>query len=126
MSKLKQTPAQKAQFATYAATGFQRNKLATMLKTLKTQPNNKQLDLITGFKYTRSRKSSGHKCKGLCKELGFVKNMPNGNMLKSKLPLHYFYGAEFEFNHNTPNHGKSMGQQLQELGYVRKHKKTTR
>lgn len=136
MPKLKQSASDKHQYAQYKSR-FEKNKLAKLEKTAKAQPNNKPLQaklekaLDKGIKYTRNRKSKGHVCKGLYKELGFEKNQPNGIMIKSKLPLHYFYGCELNFNTPKPNHGSSMGDQLEAFGferkkYVRKYKKTSR
>ena len=135
MPKLKQGSSQKAQFKAYSnESRFKKNKEAKLEKAAKAQPNNIQLQVAltrtSGTKYTRNKKSSGHTCKGLYKSLGFVKNQPSEGMKKSKLELHHFYGCVLT-QANTPNHGKSMCEQFEALGYekkkyVRKYKKTTR
>lgn len=132
MPKLKQSASDKHQYSQYKFR-FEKNKLAKLERVAKAQPNNKQVqDRLKDTKilYTRSRKSNGHVCKGLYNILGFEKNQPSGQMLKSKLSLHWYYGCDLTPS-NTPNHGKSMCEQFEELGYkkrkyVRKYKKTTR
>jgi hypothetical protein len=136
MPKLKQSASDKHQYTKYAFI-FDKNKLARLERTAKNQPNNKQVQerleqlLEDGVKHTRNRKSRGHICKGHYNELGFENNQMNENMKRSKLELHWFHGPELNFNTSTPNHGLSMGDQFEALGYkrkryVRKYKKTTR
>lgn len=136
MPKLKQSASDKHQYSQYKAR-FEKNQFAKLEKLAKKQPNNKPLQAKlakadkSGIAYTRNRKSNGHVCKGLYNILGFEKNQPSEGMKKSKIELHHFYGGEYKINHNTPNHGKSMCEQFEALGYekkkyVRKHKKATR
>lgn len=137
MPKLKQSASDKHQYSQYKSK-FEKNKLAKLRRLAKSQPNNKPLQarlekaLDKGIRYIRNRKSNGHTCKGMYSILGFVKNQPNGLMLKSKLGIHWYSGGEYNFNHIVPNHGKSMCEQFEALGYekkkryVRKYKKTAR
>ena len=136
MPKGKQSASDKAQYSAYTHR-FEKNKLAKLEKLAISQPNNKPLQeklkkaLDKGVVYTRNRKSGGHKCKGLYAKLGFVKNQPSELMKKSKLELHWFYGSD-PTPCPTPNHGQSMCEQFEVLGYtkkkryVRKYKKTAR
>lgn len=141
MPKMKKSASDKHQYAQYKSR-FEKNTIAKLMKLVKAQPNNEPLKLKLekyldkGVPYIRNRKSNGHVCKGLHKELGFVKNQPSEGMKttmkKVGLDMHWFYGTELKINHKTPNHGQSMCEQFEALGYdkkkryVRKHKKTTR
>lgn len=136
MPKGKLSASSKAQFKAYPSR-FEKNKIAKLEKKVKAQPNNAPLVakleryLDKGVPYTRDRKSGGHTCKGLHKELGFVKNLPSELMKKSKLEIHWYMGSTFSRG-TEPNHGESMRTQLEALGFKwsgygrRKHKKTTR
>lgn len=134
--KLVRSASSKAQFKAYKMEGrHEKNKINRSIKTAEEQPNNTQLP-INNIKYKRNRKSFGHICKGLYKSLGFKNNEPNEFMLKGKAPVHLYYAGEtiFCFNSVVPNTGKSMGEQLEELGFKylgprygkRKYKKTSR
>jgi len=138
MPKLKQAASAKTQFKAYALERrHEKNKLATMERTAKTQPNNKPLQsrlkkvLNSNILYTRNRKSNGHSCKGLYKILGFVKNQLNSLMLKSKLGIQWYAGTSLVCA-EAPNHGQNMRTQLEALGFKwkgygkRKYKKTAR
>lgn len=137
MPKLKQSASDKHQNSAYKSR-FMKNQLAKLEKLAKEQPNNKQLQvrlekaIDKAIPYTRNRKSNGHTCKGLYKELGFVKNQPSDLMKKSKLEIHWYMGNVLEYNYTIPNHGANMRSQLEMLGFKwggydkRKHKKTTR
>lgn len=142
MPKLKRSASDKAQFSAYSLQSrHEKNKLEKLTKLSKDQPNNLQVQIAlnklykNGAKYTRNRISNGHKCKGLNKILGFVKNLPTELMVKGRAPVHAYYAGAtvFNFNHVEPNHGSSMGTQLAILGFKikgfhgkRKYKKTAR
>lgn len=133
--KLVRSASDKLQYTAYALEQrYKKNKLARAERTKKKQPNNEQLQDVSE-KYTRNRKSLGHICKGIYTSLGFDKNNPTLIMSKGKAPVHLYQAGNtvFGFNHTVPNHGKSMREQLESLGFEirklhgkRKHKKTSR
>jgi len=124
--KLKQSASDKLQYAAYKDR-YSKNKLRSLERTAKNQPNNKQAQdalakaLDKGVKYTRNRKINGHKCKGMYNSLGFENNQPSDSMKvvmkKMGLNIHWFTGCVVEFNHDVPNHGKTIKEQLELYGY---------
>lgn len=133
--KTKQSASDKLQYANYK-TRFSTNKMAKLEKLAKSQPNNLPLQaalekaISKGIPYTRNRKSAGHKCKGLYKALGFDKNQASEGikftMKKQGLGLHWLIGCDIQYAKEVPNHGKSMAEQFEALGYERKYKKASR
>lgn len=136
MPKLKRGSSDTAQYKAYKTEDrHTKNTIAKLARAVKLQPNDKQAAnalekaLDKGVPYKR-RKSNGHKCKGLYKILGFEKNQMSDSMKKTGNGMHWYCGIEIK-NATPPNHGKSMGDQLEEFGYERKkygrkNKRTTR
>lgn len=105
----KSSPSDKAQHSAYKIRNtHEKNKIARLERVVRTQPNNVAAAaaleniLKKGASYTRNRRSAGHVCKGLYKELGFKDNRPNDKMLKSKLDLRKFFGIELKFSPSLP------------------------
>ncbi len=136
--KLVRSPSDKAYFKRYNAEGqHAKNKLATLERVVKQQPNNAQaaealeraLSKITP--YTRNRRNKGNGCKGMSKALGFKDNKPSVGMTKSKLDMRRFYGGVYKFSPSLPastplRHGLSMEDQFVALGYTKPRRRVYR
>ena len=140
MPKLKRGPSNTAYFKKdKGESKHSKNKVAKLIRLEAMQPNNEQIQkalelaLKNKVVYKRNRKSSGHKCKGLYKVLGFEENQMNESMKKCNLGLHWFSGIDLK-SIETPYHSSTICEQMEALGFVkkkvrygkRKYKKTSR
>ena len=102
-----------------------KNRIKKLQKVVRSQPENMQaikaLDraLLNKKPHTAGRRGLGHVCKGLHKQLGFIKNKPNEHM---KLTMHWYMGEHFDFKQNKDvkamlnKHGDSAAYQFRILG----------
>lgn len=117
----------KNQYKAYKAESREhKNKIKKLQRVVRNQPNNKQaveaLDNTLKGKdsHKSGRRSGGHVCKGLYKELGFKENKPQD--IHKKKALHWYMGGEFNFKKNKDiianlaMHGDSISYQLKQLG----------
>ena len=139
MPKLKTSSSASAQFKRYNAEGrWLKNRIADLESTCHRQPNNevaaKALTMALNNKLVRhsGRKSGGHTCKGMYSKLGFYENAPSDVMLKSKLPIHWYFGGDFK-PFTIPSPKLTVREQFEALGlkmsktYAKRiHKKATR
>jgi hypothetical protein len=103
-----------------------KNRIKKLQRVVRNQPNNLQaaeaLNKTLKGEHTHKagRRSGGHVCKGLYKELGFKENKPQE--IHKKKALHWYMGGSFNFKQNKDTkanlamHGDSVAYQLRQLG----------